>query len=307
LRARLAAGAAAVVAVAGLAFAAGTASATTLTCTNVANATLPPVGCGGAQLAYQSKGVLDLAVLGQGSTSGNYWNSPVGFLTDSTSAAREDFTVFAVNGSITDGPGGLGEYVAMYTPDGNVPSFTGTVKGVHGTYSNTTPDIGTSFNPGTNVYCLSVENLNNGPKGALRWRTVLRTCNTNGSFEYGNNSECPTPVITVTPDVTTAAVTCTSYNSVSSSRANRYQIWSPVSGSTGLEMINESLSFDHPHGTNPSNTPYVLDDTAFGGTGTWGLAYPENDGLNQQVSVIGCTDPLKGLEALLPSTYYNCP
>jgi hypothetical protein len=225
----------------------------TLTCTNVADATTPPIGCGGDQLAYTAGGTVDLAVLGTGSSTGNYWNSPVGFAADSTSNAHEDFTVFAVDGSVTDGPGGLGEYVVMYTPDGVEQ---------------------------TTKYCLSVESLDNGPKGAARWNTVLRDCASNGDFTYGNGD---------------------TNNSVSSSRANAYQVWAPVSGPSGLIMVNESLS----HGFKSGNTPYVLDERAW--KPGQALAYPENDGLNQQSMIIGCTNPIKGLEALLPVGYYNCP
>jgi hypothetical protein len=259
-----------------------TASATTLTCTNVAHAGVPPIGCGGDQLAYQAKGTLDLAVLGKGTSTGNYWNSPVGFLADSQSATREDFTVFAVNGDTTDGPGGLGEYVAMYTPNGNIASFTytgGTGCPASGTTeSNTTPDIGCNFNVGTNVYCVSAENVNTAR--GLRWFAVLRNCNTNGIFHYGTNDG-------------------TTFNSVSSGHANHFQVWAPVSNFAGLTLVNESLS----HGFKAGNTPYVLDDKGFGGSGTQALAYPENDGLNQQGTIIGCTDPIKALN----TGYQFCP
>ncbi len=332
------------------AVAATTASATTLTCTGVQNQAVPPFGCGGAQLAYVKKGTLDLAVLG-----GNYWNSEVGFKTDSVSDSTEDWTVFAVDGSTTDGPGGLGEYVAAYTPGGKFASFT--QGGV--THANAVPSPGI-FYTGTNVYCLSVENLYNGPKGALRWRAVLRTCNSNGAFYYGSNSQSPVvpaagaKVTNTFPVAITVTVTAPAANSVGvsvnsgtavvvpagtsskftvpsgetiawadptpgaaapswswsnvnnyvqRSRANAYQVWSPVTGSAGLELINESLSFNHPHGTNPNNTPFVLDDTAFGGSGTWALAYPENDGLNQQSSIIGCSEPITGLN----TSYQLCP
>jgi hypothetical protein len=261
---------------------AAAASATTLTCTGIKSQTVPPFGCGGAQSAYQAKGVLDLAVLGQGSTSGNYWNSPVGVLADSESATREDFTVFAVNGSITDGPGGLGEFVAMYTPDGNIPTFT--QGGV--THTNAVPQPG-NFTVGTNVYCLSVENLDNGPHGALRWHVVLRTCATNGTFDYGNNGNNLTPPVAATE------------NSVSASSANKFQVWAPVSGPSGLLLIDESLS----HGFKSGNTPYVLDDSGFGGSGTGALAFPENDGLNQQWTIIGCSDPVSQLD----TGYQFCP
>lgn len=279
IRKQLAALAGAGMLLAGLGFAlAGPASATTLTCTGIQNQTVPPFGCGGAELAYNAKGTLDLAVL----DGGNYWNSKVGFKTASTSDTSEDWTVFAVDGSVKGGPGGLGDYVAMYTPDGKIKSFqqpAGT------THTNAVPAPG-NFTVGTDVYCLSVENLNNGPGGSLRWRTVLRNCNTDGTFSYGTNT-------------TTAPM----YNSVSSSHANRYQVWSPVQVSKGLEMINESLSNDHPHNFNKGNTPYVLDDSGYGGSGTWGLAFPENDGINQQFSIIGCTEPITGLN----TSYQLCP
>ena len=316
--------------------AAATASATTLTCTGVANQVTPPLGCGGAQLAYTAKGSLDLAVLG-----GNYWNSPVGFVTDSVSTSSEDFTVFAVDGSVTDGPGYLGEYVAVYTPDGKFASFTqgGTV------HTDAVPAPGT-FTVGANVYAISVGQLNNGPHGALRWNAELRNANSNGTFTYGKPVTTPSlgtsgtsytnsndnvinvtftggsgvavtgsgvsgngpswavaPHTTFTVTYTTAPTWAwTTDNSISSSRANRYQVWAPVSGSAGLEMINESLSGGFKNG-GTGNTPYVLDDKGFGGTGTRALAFPENDGLNQQFSIVGCTEPITGLN----TSYALCP
>lgn len=258
------------------------AHATTLTCTGVANQTVPPFGCGGDQLAYTAKGTLDLAVLG-----GNYWNSPVGFATDSTSASTEDWTVFAVNGSTTDGPGFLGEYVAVYTPDGKFASFTqsGTA------YTNAVPKPG-QFTVGTNVYAMSVENLHDGPKGALRWHTILRTADSNGTFMYGTNT-------TSGAVSSTGCASQTKNNCISESRANAYQVWAPVSGASGLLMVNDSLS----HGFKSGNTPYVLDDRSFGGSGTPALAFPENDGLNQESAIIGCTEPITGLN----TSYSNCP
>ena len=330
---------------------ASTASATTLTCTGVANQVTPPLGCGGAQLAYTAKGSLDLAVL-----SGNYWNSPVGFETDSTSNSAEDFTVFAVNGSVTDGPGYLGEYVAVYTPDGKFASFT-----QNGTeHTDAVPAPG-PFTVGANVYAISVGQLSNGPKGALRWNAELRNADSNGTFTYGETVKygvCVTTItctpftlssplvsgstylndtgnvinVTVSGDtsasvtgsgvsgngpswavapgtdftVTFAPVaatwTVTTDNSISASRANKYQVWAPVSGSAGLELINESLSGGFRNG-GTGNTPYVLDDKGFGGTGTRALAFPENDGLNQQFSIVGCTEPITGLN----TSYALCP
>ena len=112
------------------------------------------------------------------------------------------------------------------------------------------------------------------------------------------------PGTNFTVDVTTAptAWSFTTDNSISASRANRYQVWAPVQGAAGLEMINESLSGGFRNG-GTGNTPYVLDDKGFGGTGTRALAFPENDGLNQQFSIVGCTEPITGLN----TSYALCP
>jgi hypothetical protein len=270
---------------AGLAALPGPASATSLTCTNTNGAMTAPIGCGGLQFAYTAKGTLDVAA------GGDYWNAHVVAAADSTSNPAEDFTVFALNGSTTDGPGSLGIYVAMYTPLGKVSGFkidslpagyAGT-EAVGTVYTNEYPAPGSTFTAEPNDYCMSVEGVDNGPHGALRYRVVLRTCATNGVFTYGNDAPGAANVV----------------NSVSSSRANAFQLWAPVTGQNGLLFVNDSLSRGFRHG----NTPYVLDDAAFGGAGTWLLAYPENDGLNQEGSILGCTQPV----TLLNTSYANCP
>lgn len=258
---------------------AGTAGATTLTCTHTQNALTSPIGCGGMESASTSHGTLNLAVLGTGSASGNYFNSPVGVKTESQSNSREDFTVFAVGGSTTSGPGHLGEYVAMYTPLGKIASFTGTVNGAPGTYANATPDAGTTFTVGSNVYCLSVVSQNNGPGNAARWNVILRNCNGNGTFTMGNDSNV--------------------VNSVTSGHANRWQVWAPVTGSFGLLMVNSTLS----HGFKSGNVQYVADIRGAGGDGASLLAYPENDQTNEEWSIIGCTAPV----TLLNTSYAACP
>jgi hypothetical protein len=245
------------------------ASATTLTCTHTAGATTVPIGCGGIQSALASHGTLDLAVLGTGTATGNYFNSPVGVRLDSQSSVREDFTVFAVGGAITGGPGNLGKYVAMYTPDGKIPGFT------------VQPAANTSFTANSSDLCLSVVQKNNGPRGALRWNTVLRNCNTNGTFHIGGNT---TPA---------------DENSVTSGHANAYQVWAPVTGANGLLFVNQSLSRNFHSG----NTQYVLDIKGSGGDGSALLAFPENDQLNEEWSVVGCTHPAD----VLSTGYAFCP
>ena len=248
------------------------AGATTLTCTNIASAISGPIGCGGLQLGYTANGTLDLA------GGGNYWNAPATVQLDSQANSNEDWTVYAISGSVTDGPGALGEFVAMYTPLGKIPSFTH-VGGPGSSGTNATPVPGEVFTAGSSDYCLSVENIGTG--AALRWKTVLRNCNSNGDFTEGAN--------------TGAAP----FNAVQPGHANAYQVWAPVTGHDGLLMVNDSLSRGYKH----NNTPYVLDDSGWGGAGTQAIAYPENDGTNQVWSVIGCTDPVKALN----TGYQFCP
>lgn len=280
LRRRLVAAAAIPLAVGlavGVAVVAPSAQATTLTCTHTAGALTSPIGCGGAQSALHTHGTLDMAVLGTGNANGNYYNSPVGVMTDSQSQIREDFTVFALHGDITGGPGNLGRYVAMYTPNGRVQQFTGTVGGVFGNYTNAKPDADTTFTAGANTFCVSVTQIANGPHGALRWNAVLRNCNTNGTFTMGNDT--------------------TVENSVTFSHANRWQLWAPVIGSNGLELINTSLR-------NKFNVDYVLDIKGAGGTGSRLLAFPGHDALNEEWSIIGCTHPADELNV---GSYQFCP
>ena len=166
------------------AWAAGGADATTLTCTNIAHAVTTPIGCGGAQSATTAHGTLDMAVIGTANASGNYFNSPVGVKTESLSATREDFTVFALGGSITGGLGGLGSYVVMYTPNGHINSWTH----VSGPTGVSQPAPGEHFNAGFSDFCVSVTQIPNGPHGALRWNAILRNCSSNGVFTMGDNA-----------------------------------------------------------------------------------------------------------------------
>lgn len=264
---------------ASLTVAATMANATTLTCTHAAGALTTPIGCGGIRSATTAHGNLDMAVLGTGGVNGNFFNSPVGVAAESLSSVREDFTVFAVNGAITGGPGNLGKYVAMYTPNGRMADFTGTVGGVTGFHANAIPDAGTTFTAGPHLYCLSVVGLSNGPRGALRYNAVLRNCNTNGVFTQGNDT--------------------TTENAVTSGHANRFQVWAPVTGANGLLFANQSLSRNYSSG----NTQYVLDIKGSGASGSRLLAFPENDGLNQQWSLIACTHP----GDVLSTGYQFCP
>jgi hypothetical protein len=255
---------------------AGSAGATTLTCTHTAGALTVPIGCGGAQSAYTAHGTLDMAVLGTGNATGNYYNSPVGVQLDSQANIREDFTVFALNGAITGGPGNLGRYVAMYTPNGHIQSWTH----VSGPVGVSQPAPGETFAAGATDFCVSVTQLPIGPRGALRWAAVLRNCNTNGDFTIGTD---------------TAAAPAE--NAVTFSHANRWQLWAPAIGSNGLELINTSLH-------NIFNVDYVLDIKGAGGAGSRLLAFPGHDALWEEWTVVGCTHPADQLNV---GSYQFCP
>ena len=260
----------------GGAWIAGGANATTLTCTNIAHAVTTPIGCGGAQSATTAHGTLDMAVIGTANASGNYFNSPVGVKTESLSATREDFTVFALGGSITGGLGGLGSYVVMYTPNGHINSWTH----VSGPVGVSQPAPTEHFNAGFNDFCVSVTQIPNGPHGALRWNAILRNCSSNGVFTMGDNAAV-SPV----------------ENAVTFSFANRWQLWAPTLDANGLEFVNVSL---HNH----FNVPYVLDIKGSGGDGSALLAYPSHNGLNEQWTLIGCSHPA---DLLNVGSYQFCP
>ena len=270
--------AAALLLAAGLSWSALPASATTLACTNTQSATTAPYGCGGLQIAtgYHG-GVLDM------STAGVFDSAPVVVQPDSVQASAQDFTVFPLGGSVTDGPGGLGEYVAMVTPAGHVARFTVTVAGAAtpgcvsatGSYVNAIPCAGDHFVTGAGDYCLSVAQFT-GPNGKLRWWALLRLCASNGTFVYGS---------------------ATSAGSVSFSLANRWQVWAPTTGAAGLKMVNVSLR-------NKFNSDYDLNITGSGGAGAQLQAYPDNTGgvANDQWDVLGCTPPI----TLLSTPYALC-
>jgi hypothetical protein len=252
-----------------LAFA-GSASATTLTCTNLAGATSGPLGCGGLQTAAgYTRGVLDIA------PDGNYNNAVVRVQPDA-SIKTEDWTAFAVGGLTTGSEGGLGRYVAMFTPLGQIPSYT--TGGV--TYTNSVPAPGTTFTAGPDDYCISVTSEFNGPKHAARWNVVLRPCNTNGVFRYGTGGTTPSGT-----------------GSVTFGAANAYQEWAPINGEFGLELDNVWLRNHH-------NTEYTLNITGAGGAGTHLIAYPNSTpALNESWGLIGCTPPANTLS----TGYVSCP
>ena len=319
LKSRILAAAAMLACGLGLAGTAGQAGATTLTCTNTQGVTTvagAAYGCGGLSVTSGYPfGALSIAdtVNAQGST---YTSAPIVAQPADETSPRLDFTVFTVCSTGEDtwfrgrsgadyninecapetttpfpagspplpetlsGPGSLGIYIGMITPDGKVASFTvttatpftsstpdysGTCTQVAGgTYTNAIPCPGESFHPGAGVYCISVAQFP-GPNGKNRWWALARQCNSNGIFTYGT---------AITP------------GTVNWSSANKWQEWAPQPGSSGLLLDNISLH-------NSSNSDYVLNITGKKGAGAQLQAYPDNTGgvANDLWDYTACTPP----------------
>ena len=263
----------------------GTAGATTLTCTNIGGGIVipgTPAGCGGLQSMWTGDGVLDIAA------DSNNNNAVVRVEADSSGNSAEDFTAYAVGGSVTGSIGDLGRYIAMFTPLGKVPSYTVITDPVKPsndglTFTNAVPDPGTTFTAGPTTHCISVVSENNGPRSAARWNAVLRNCSSNGVFKYG---------------------TGTAPGSITPGFGNAWQEWAPVAGTTGtgatyLELVNVWL-FNH------HNVQYTLNITGSGGAGTHLIAYPNSGGAqpNEEWNLIGCTAPGSTLGG---GAYASCP
>jgi hypothetical protein len=260
---------------------AGNANASSFSC-------VEHTSCGGAVLAYRPGGVtLALAVLQPDSvTNGGfgYWNEPVGFNTEDypDGTGLQDFYVAQLAGEpvARGGQFGLGEYAVIYAPGGKLANDP-----VLSTYNDT--------QPATTAYCLSVQDLYRHVRGRYvqRWATVLRPCST---YAGGPLQDSP-PVF---------AMTGTGTGTPQVTNPDPYQLWAPV------EVAGQFLEFQdigldnssaYRHGYAGEN--FVLDDTASGGPGTQGLAYQENDGLNQKFTIFACTLPVTDFN----SAYYNCP
>lgn len=232
--------------------------------------------CGGADLAFAGHGSLSLAVLNPDSTINGgfgYNNEEVGFTASDATNGSQDFTVFQDASEATAGQGGVyghGNYVAMYTPGGLRADTTA----------------------GQIQYCVSVEDTypTVNHKVVQRWSLVLRDCDATGrtSFTFGTRATGTPPAGEVEARVTDPDL---------------YQLWAPTEvPGPYLEFQDVALNSQHyRHGYGGGN--FVMDDRGFGGSGTWGLAFPENDGLNQKFTIIGCTEPV----TVFNTAYYNCP
>lgn len=231
----------------------GPAKAATNSCINVES-------CGGATLALMTHGPLSLAVLGHDTLVNGgfgYNNEKVGFTTSGATDGTQDFTLAKDNSAVHD-PYGNGEYVLEFTPGGNQPPA------------------------GDLQYCVSVEDTYPTVGGHVvqRWSLVLRFCGAWGGLVHPgtkNTALAPAPT-NETPAYVTGADT--------------YQLWAPVEvAGNYLQLEDIALNSSHyRHGFGGND--FVIDDRAGGPSNTWGIAYPNHFGLNQEGTATGCSQPI---------------
>ena len=259
----------------GLAAAASPAKATTGTCLNIATPISAPIGCGGLYFSGLGAGIQPNGTSLTLTATSASWNAHVTDTIYDPSRSDQDWTVYQrclVNagprsaafpcgtlGTPAMDPDGQAEFVAEFTPLGH--------------------HVGGALNNSANL-CLSVQGTNNGPGGALRWRTVLRTCNSFGAvflagFPDGSSG---TTGIVISP--------------------NPWQTWSPFGPvGSGFVFANNQLN-------NVFNRKYVLDVPGSSHVpGAWLLAFPENDQPNQVGRIIGCT----GAPNQITPGHFDCP
>ena len=288
VRKRVTAALAGLVVAGGLAFAAAApANASTLQC-------VAHESCGGADLAFTGHGQLSLAVLNTDNTINGgfgYNNEHVGFTTSGATNGSQDFTVFQDSTERTglDGVYGHGNYAVMYTRGGNLPFDLSkcTPNQKNETALDCTADAETSI-----PYCVSVEDTypTVNHQVVQRWALVLRNCFAwpGTVFTVGVHASGNPPAGEIADTVTDP---------------NLYQLWAPTEvPGPFLEFQDVALNSSHfRHGFGGHN--FVMDDRGWGGSGQWGIAYPENDQLNQKFTIIGCSQPV----TVFNQAYYNCP
>lgn len=279
---RIAALAGGAILAAGLAAAMATgASATTGTCTNIAHPVSAPIGCGGIFLPLDGSGIQPNASSLTLTAASDFWNAPITVTPYNPADSTQDFTVYEVcaftsgnapvspthaapcgtNGSpVIDPISGRDEFVAEVTPLGN--------------------HIGAALNSVDNL-CLSVEAVRDGPRHAIRWHAVERTCNTFGAHFTAGTANGGT-------DSGTAGVV---------NLANHFQTWSPIPAMGGYVLGNNALS------NNFANHPFVLDKRGGGLSPGPVIAFPENDQVNEIWKVVGCTSPVTDLTP----GFFSCP
>ncbi len=254
--------------------------AVTGTCLNIATPISPPIGCGGLYFAGLGSGIQPNGTSLTLTAPVDQWNAHVVDAPFDASRSDQDWTVYQVCDTVS-GPrsatspcGTLG--TPRFDPDGQAEFVAeATPLGHH---------VGGALNASGNL-CLSIEGVFNGPlrngRHALRFRTVLRTCNSLGAFFTAG---FPDGAFGTTGIVTSP---------------NRFQTWSPFGPvGTGFVMANNALS------GNGFNHPFVLDVPGSSRTpGAWLLAYPENDGPNQVTRIVGCT----GAPNQITPGHFDCP
>lgn len=246
---------------------------------------IDPISCGG--LFFPNLGNFGIPPQGDPLTltvQAAQWN---GHLVDepySQFNKMQDFTVnevcngFNPVGRTEANPCGTG-FAPVVNPSSGQPLFTPefTPLGKH---------LGGAINTPGNL-CVSVEGVFNGPlvngHHALRWRMVLRTCDTFGAVFFAG---LPDGGLGITPVVI---------------HPNPWQTWAPVgpvNGAGNFVFANDILSGHF------LNRLFVVDvpgsSTA---PGAWMLAFPENDNANQTGEIAGCN----GAAALITPGDTDCP
>jgi len=265
---------------------AGGADATTGTCLNIATPVSQPIGCGGLYFSGLGTGIQPDGTSLTLTATNPQWNSHVATSVYDPARSDQDWTVYPRCNSVSGArsvafpcgtlgtpaldPDGQAEFTAEATPIGH--------------------HLGGAINSPGNL-CLSVEAVLNGPlvhhHHALRWRTVLRTCNSLGAFFYAGipngGADAGTTGVVTSP--------------------NFWQTWSPFGpvGSgppAGFVFANNALS------GNVFNHKFVLDvPGASRVPGQWLLAFPESDAPNQVARIIGCT----GAPNQITPGHFDCP
>jgi hypothetical protein len=260
---------------------AGGADATTGTCLNIATPISQPIGCGGLYFSGLGTGIQPNGTSLTLTATNPQWNSHVTDAPYDPARSDQDWTVYqrcntvagartvaspCGTGTPTLDPDGQAEFVAEATPIGH--------------------HLGGAINSPANL-CLSVTAVANGPlvhhHHALRWRTVLRTCDSLGAVFYAGipngGADAGTTGVVTSP--------------------NFWQTWSPFGPvGSGFVFANNALS------GNIFNHKFVLDvPGASHVPGQWLLAYPESDAPNQVARIIGCT----GAPNQITPGHFDCP
>lgn len=278
------------------------ASASTLQC-------VAQESCGGADLAFTGHGALSLAVLAPDhSLNGGfgYNDERVGFTSSGASDGSQDFTVFQDSSEPSPGKGGVygfGNYVVMYTRGGHLPFDT------TGLTKNSDGSVTVSASNETAVpYCVSVEDTYPLVRGhrVQRWALVLRNCFAwpGTTFNIGGKSLTGTPVPTPSPSPTATVTPAPAEVENTVNHPDLYQLWAPTEApGPFLEFQDVALNSAHYRHGFTSGHNFVMDDRGWGGSGTWGIAYPELQQKNQEFTIIGCTKPV----TVFNDAYFNCP